>query len=170
MKGVFESLENRTLFAAGLFEPLVVDGTDGADTILVETQGDFVKLTKNGVTTSHRWKSVFIPGSTPNTCYFAKGISKIVLSGKGGDDVLDAGKSPVKMEVYGGAGRDTITGGALDDMLVGPDKRPTNGSTASPSENYSDAIAGGAGNDLIHAAQRGGSTLAGDAGNETIWG
>jgi hypothetical protein len=97
MKGIFESLENRTLFAAGLFEPLVVDGTDGADTILVETQGDFVKLTKNGVTTSHRWKSVFIPGSTPNTGYFAKGISKIVLSGKGGDDVLDAGKSPVKM-------------------------------------------------------------------------
>ena len=171
MRGIFESLENRTLFAAGIYEPLVVDGTDGADTILVETQGDFVKLTKNGVTTTHRWKSVFVPGSTPNSGYFAKGISKIVLSGKGGADLLDASKSPVKMEIYGGDGRDTIKGGAFDDMLMGPEKRPANGSTNHPSEFVGDVISGGAGKDNLIAAKEGvGASLHGDAGNDTIWG
>ena len=169
----FEKLENRQLFAGGAFyQPLVIDGTEQHDMIVVEQDGAFVNVTINGKPDKYRWQSVAVPGgSTPNSPpTWLPGISKIVLSGKGGDDVLDASKSPVKMEIYGGAGRDTITGSAKDDMILGPDKRPTNGSMASPSETYLDVIDGMGGNDLIHAAERGGSTLNGGAGNDTIWG
>src|SRR5688572_22878423 len=169
----FEKLENRQLFAGGAFyQPLVIDGTEQHDMIVVEQDGSFLNVTHNGKTTKHRWQSAQVPGgSTPNSPpVWLPGISKIVLSGKGGDDVLDASKSPVKMEIYGGAGRDTITGSAKDDMIVGPDKRPANGSTASASEEFLDVINGMAGNDLIHAAERRGSTLSGGTGNDTIWG
>jgi Ca2+-binding RTX toxin-like protein len=167
---VFEQLESRQLMSAGIYEPLVINGTDTADSIVLDTDGNFVKVTNNGVTTTHRWKAQYMPGSTPTSGTWLPGISKIVINGKGGDDTLNAANGPVKVEIYGGSGRDTITGSKFDDMLVGPEQRPANGSTVSTSENFSDLITGGAGNDLIHSAMRGGSSLAGDAGNDTIWG
>lgn len=171
MHGQFEQLETRRLFASAIYEPLIVNGTDAADSILVEKDGDFVKITTNGTTTSHRWKATTIPGSTPDSQILLPGISKLVIYGKSGDDTIDATQSPVTIEAYGGSGRDSISGSAFDDLLMGPEQRPAGGGTTHTSEYNGDVLSGGAGNDNLVAAKFGsGTTLNGGDGNDILWG
>jgi Ca2+-binding RTX toxin-like protein len=158
------------MFAIGLVEPLKIDGTPDADSIVVARDGEFLNITKNGVTTSHRWKTRTIPGSTPGSQIILKGISKLVIKGFAGNDLLDASQSPVPVEAFGGEGRDTIKGGAAEDFLMGPEER-INGNTNHISENTGDVIyGGGAGDHLIAAVNGVNSSLYGDSGKDTITG
>jgi Ca2+-binding RTX toxin-like protein len=49
------------------------------------------------------------------------GVKRIKFRGGEGDDILDASASGVRVTARGGKGNDTLTGGALADILVGGD-------------------------------------------------
>ena len=106
---LFESLESRKLFsmgAGGTF-PLVVNGTAGNDTILVTQSSDVISVNVNGTVTTHKtfWT---IPGSTPGSSQGEWTMTKVVVNGLGGNDVL-----------YGRAGNDRFIGGAGADRFDG---------------------------------------------------
>jgi hypothetical protein len=136
---LYEPLEARRLMAAS---PLVINGTDGADTIRLRQSGSTLAVTRNGSTTSRS----------------TSGLTGVVVNGRGGADVIraDAGVR-VALVLNGGSGNDTLRGGAADDRLYG-------GAGA-------DALDAGAGDDLLVSIGGGSDRdrLTGGSGRDNFW-
>jgi Ca2+-binding RTX toxin-like protein len=176
---LFESLEKRTLMSAGngTAQPLVINGTNAADTIIVSQSGEIITVNVNGVVTTHdTYRPIY--GSAQNVQTGAHVITKVVIHGKGGNDTIKGNESVKKViEVFGGAGSDSIVGGFKKDKLYGGANQ--GGST----ENGNDTLEGGWDDDELHASYNGGGTgacvlrggfgsdtLKGGAGNDTLHG
>lgn len=90
--------------------------------------------------------------------------------GQGGDDHI-IGAAGARSNLLGGAGKDTLIGGALSDYLDGGDGDDTllggGGHDRLYGGNGNDFIAGGAGDDRIHGGP-GRNTLIGNDGNDVI--
>lgn len=96
-----------------------------------------------------------------------------VRSGAGNDVIDVASDVKVNLIVDGGAGDDTITTGAGDDIVYGGDGNDVvktgAGSDYIEGGNGNDSIDGGAGNDVIYGGD-GNDTLVGGAGNDYVEG
>ena len=140
---MFERLENRCMFQVSAV-PMTINGTGAGDTIILTQSGNSLVVKKNGVTTTHALSGV-TPGATP-TSGTPWVVSKVVINGLGGNDKIQAGPSVQKrLEIFGGPGTDTITGGANADLLCGA-------SIKTAAESGNDVINGGADNDEIYAS------------------
>ena len=162
----FEALECRQLMANGSWQPLVIPCTTGNDVVTITREGDFLKVINNGVTTSHRWKSVQIPGSTPGSTVTLKGISKVVVNGEHGNDCILADDTvTVPLEAKGGAGDDMISGGVGNDTIYG-------GANALQNvyESGSDTVTGRDGNDKLCSPKYGRASINAGAGHDTVTG
>ncbi|HMC12232.1 MAG TPA: hypothetical protein VKH44_13115, partial [Pirellulaceae bacterium] len=130
---------------------LVVTGTSKSDHITISTDSNgnlVVKINKQ-----------------PNAVFAAAGISRIVISGLGGNDHIDVSPSvTIATEVHGDAGNDHITGGSGDDVLIGgAGNDHVNGGSGD------DLIRGNQGNDKLQGCD-GDDILVGDAGNDDLIG
>ena len=117
MSRILEQLEERRLMAGDfgpillepiytlpLPTPLVIDGTYGNDSIYVSRNldGDLV-VNKNGAVSTHTgWL-----------------VSKVVVNGLDGNDVIYGYSLNHRIEANGGYGNDTIYGGNAADQLWG---------------------------------------------------
>jgi uncharacterized delta-60 repeat protein len=81
---------------------LVVHGTAAADRLKLTTRSGAIE-----VLIGNHSLGVFA------------GVSRIVVEGGDGDDVIDAGGVTVPVLLFGGAGNDKLTGGSSHDVLVG---------------------------------------------------
>jgi Ca2+-binding RTX toxin-like protein len=100
----------------GQADTVVINGTNGSDTItLTESNGV--------VTVTGLPETITISGFDPN-------LDRIVINGLGGDDVISASGLPANVlftanggdgndVLIGGQGNDTLNGGAGDDVLIG---------------------------------------------------
>lgn len=142
---MFESLESRTLLSASVKDGvLIINGTGGGDSIHVSSGG------AEGFN-----MYIVMEGGTPKT--FTQNISKIKITGKGGNDVITcaniSNKTPVHFD--GGAGGDTIHGGNGNDTLLG--------------KGGNDELHGLDGKDKIEGG-KGRDTLAGGPGKDNLTG
>ncbi len=119
---------------------LVVGGTTGNDVIFIGrsgSAGDTVTVSINGVD-----QGTFAP------------VSGIVAFGQAGaDDIEVAGGVSLPAELYGGAGNDTLKGGAGPNILMG--------------EEGSDELTGGTGRDVLVGGV-GADHLVGSAGEDIL--
>jgi hypothetical protein len=122
--------------------PLVINGTDGADTIRIRQSGSTLAVTRNGSTTTRS----------------TSGLSGVVVNGKSGSDMIQADDSVrLPLVLNGNAGNDTLRGGAGADRLYG-------GAGA-------DALDAGPGDDVL-VTLGGSSDhdrLAGGSGRDDFW-
>jgi len=81
-------------------------------------------------------------------------LNKIIFKGGDGNDWLDATKTHVKIEAYGGKGDDKLWGGSGDDILKG--------------DQGDDILSGGKGDDKLYGGA-GHDTLTGGAGHDTFY-
>jgi Ca2+-binding RTX toxin-like protein len=145
----FGSSEGSATLAMGA---LVVTGTRHADMIRLsmhagDSAGGPAKL---DVTVNDRLLGSFDLAAVPNGVH--------VLAWRGDDMVFvddSAGFVPVGVNVYGGAGNDTLVGGAMDDALFG--------------EHGDDVLFGNDGNDLLDGGH-GNDLIAGGFGDDTLFG
>jgi Ca2+-binding RTX toxin-like protein len=120
---------------------LVVTGTGKNDDIQIQ-------LNKNGVVLCRRGCRIAV--------YSASSIGRIVIFGSAGNDKLKAPTNlNMPVEMYGGAGNDTLTGTNFADLL--------DGGTGN------DKLIGGAGNDLLLGGD-GKDNLTGGAGRDVLIG
>ncbi|MFO0878256.1 MAG: C2 family cysteine protease [Gemmataceae bacterium] len=140
-----ESLETRNLLSATLVgSDLTIEGGSGNDVAYVES-----KLI-NGVETLQVKLNGEVTTFDPNQ------VQKIYFYGKDGNDTFTAAQTlNIGVIAHGGAGRDTLIGGAAADALHG--------------EGGNDIIRGRAGDDWIHG-ETGDDTLTGGDGNDWIYG
>jgi hypothetical protein len=121
MAAFFEPLETRQLTSATLDNGVLrIDGTDSADSIVVNTYNGWLHTVVNG---EHNY---FSPSS----------VVSMYINAKAGADsvrVLDSLTTPAT--IWGGSGNDVIVSGGGSDVISG--------------EMGNDAIYGGGGNDLI---------------------
>jgi uncharacterized delta-60 repeat protein len=82
-------------------------------------------------------------------------VQRVVIFGQTGNDAIDASSINVPVEIYGGAGNDTLTGGSAADILIGGEGN--------------DTLVGGGGRDLLIGG-RGGDTIRGDADDDILVG
>ena len=169
MSARFEHLENRRMLASA---PTPVDwvihGTSAADVITITQNGNTVTVNNNGVVTTHAAVGYFVPGPSPYQQIGIEGLRKIVVNGYSGNDQLIADDTvQVPMELYGGYGRDTLKGGAKNDLLKGQLHTPD---PMSVIEYIGDEIHGNGGNDTLTAQEFGASTLHGNDGDDVITG
>ena len=150
-----ESLESRQLMAANITAGfadgvLSIEGTDGADAIVVRNNYDEVSV--DGVT-----------GTVP-----ASLVKAIVIESLGGNDIVrvSGGNYPLNALalVDAGAGNDVVFGGNADNAMDGGD-----GDDVLLGSIALDLIFGGAGNDTI-LGLAGDDVLFGQAGSDTIYG
>ena len=131
-----EPLEARRLASAS---PLVINGTDGADTIRIRQSGSTLTVTRNGANTTRKTADV----------------SSVVVNGRGGADSITADDSvKVRLTLSGGPGNDMLRGGSAADVLRG--------------DSGNDTIQGGGGNDQVHGND-GNDSLSGNAGDDRLW-
>jgi Ca2+-binding RTX toxin-like protein len=71
-------------------------------------------------------------------------VKKVIFEGNEGNDFLDAGETKVKVEANGGAGKDTLISGQIDDLLWGG-----GGDDFLAGEEGDDTMRGGAGDDIM---------------------
>ena len=146
----FETLENRRLMTATLDDGVLsVLGTEANDRVAFEVAG-------NKLTVIER------DGSTN---FDADAVRRVVVEGRGGDDVLDLRNAPaVPVRIAGGAGEDYIAvgrgpgdvyGGKGDDTIVGG--------------RGADQLRGGEGDDFV-AGKGGDDRVWGNAGDDTLLG
>lgn len=113
---------------------LTVAGSTGADSLRFFRIGNLVavgNITNGGIE--------FVQTYTAT-------INRVVILGGDGNDTIDASAFNVSVEVYGGNGDDTITGGSAADILVGGAGNDTlNGGSGTGR----DLLIGGAGRDTI---------------------
>ena len=119
-----------------------IDGTDGADVILVSSTY-LSDATDGGITLVGGKGDDVLQGGAGNDTLLG-GDDDDLLSGLGGDDHLEGGNG--NDTIYGGDGNDTLSGG-----------------------NGADELHGGAGDDQING-DWGSDTIYGDAGNDRIYG
>ena len=81
-------------------------------------------------------------------------LHKIIFNGGDGKDVLDASKTHVDIEAYGGKGKDILIGGSGDDMLYG--------------DAGDDVLSGGKGNDILKGGA-GHDVMTGGVGADTFY-
>ena len=130
-----EPLEARRLASAS---PLVINGTDGADTIRVRQSGSTLSVTRNGSTTRRD----------------ADDVSSVVVNGRGGADSITADDTvKVRLTLNGGSGNDVLRGGAGQDVLRG--------------DSGNDTVTGGGGNDRLYGGS-GDDTLDGGGGDDVL--
>ena len=154
---MFENLETRTMLAmVGSYAPLYINGTAAADTITLTQSGDTLTVVLNGVSKNYSLRTI-IPGSTPGSVLYQNVVSKIVVNGLEGNDVIKGNDSVEKiMEVYAGAGNDSVVGGFNSDKIYG--------------EGGQDTLEGGWDDDQIYASPYTGCVIRGGFGNDYIFG
>lgn len=133
-------------------------GTNGADSVVFnQTAPGTVQV-----------QTLVLAGVPINQTIIVTGItSRILASGRGGVDILDANSvSNISVELRGGAGSDALKGGSAADLLMGDDPG------LSKAQLGNDAIYGGAEDDVIFGDADGGEgasdALHGDDGNDVI--
>ncbi len=105
----------------------------------------------------------------------------VILSGGGGDDVINASAATFAVEVYGGGGHDNVITGAGNDLVDGEDGNDTlNGSAGDDTMlggegndtlrggGGADALDGGDDNDYLLGQGGNGDTLLGGAGDDIL--
>ncbi|BAZ49482.1 hemolysin-type calcium-binding region [Nostoc sp. NIES-4103] len=102
------------------------------------------------------------------------GIERVTLTGGIGDNILDASAFTLgSVYLYGGAGNDTINGGAANDYLLGQDGNDyLNGGASNDyiyGGNGNDTLDGSGGNDYLYG-ENGNDNLSGGAGNDNLSG
>jgi Ca2+-binding RTX toxin-like protein len=187
-KMLVESLESRELLTGSLIDSsgvLQLTGTEQAERIIVK-QGSYagrptVDVTYNGAV--ERW---YLSDVTANKIYY---------NGLGGDDYCRNDVSTLRLEAWGGSGKDSLIGDEMNDFLVGGagddwiygfggndslrgDLDGTSGRDNIDGGNGDDSIyggplndkmVGGAGNDRLYG-EDGNDRIYGDAGDDRIWG
>ncbi len=124
---MIETLEGRRLFAGPgsveiVFGNLMIEGTDAADTIQLQSDPGVIHVNLNGQVSAF------------NTTDF----NGIRIDGRAGGDLIVLGKKlSMNAVIFGGGGNDTISGGAGNDTIFGG--------------NGNDHIDGREGNDYIDA-------------------
>ncbi|MBC7784936.1 MAG: hypothetical protein H7144_13945, partial [Burkholderiales bacterium] len=127
---------------------LVVNGTDGNDTMAMSESGSTITATLNGVTQT----------------FDRADVTRIEVYAGTGNDVVNAGALVQAAYVNGGPGRDNITGGSGNDTLSGGAQ--SNTLTGGLGD---DVLNGSAGNDLMDA-QGGYDRLYSNGGLDTMSG
>lgn len=99
------------------------------------------------------------------TALAGTGVKRVVLDGGDGNDTLDGSAADVRLEVYGGAGNDTLLGGSKNDVLSGGD-----GNDVLTGGKGLDTLDGGAGNDVLDDGVKDGQqdNLIGGTGADTF--
>jgi Ca2+-binding RTX toxin-like protein len=119
-------------------DEVTVDGTDGADTAIIEGSPGFLTPTAAAVVAGRLFVSIVNPDPT---------LDRLVYRAGGGDDIVNAGglqDKVIGLQIDGGDGEDNLLGGEGDDTLFGGPK--------------DDILVGGEGND----------TLDGGPGTDTV--
>jgi Ca2+-binding RTX toxin-like protein len=133
---------------------LIVNGTDGNNTINLSLVSGSVKATVDGVSRS------FAAGS----------VKRININGLAGNDVIAIGAGVRGSNVDAGVGNDTVTGGTGNDTLVGGDGNDRlnggDGNDWLKGGNGSDHLAGNNGDDRLDGGNNG-DVLLGGAGIDT---
>jgi Ca2+-binding RTX toxin-like protein len=127
----------------GYADSIFVDGTAGKDAVKLTLVGGAVSIT--GL-------------SAQLTVAHASEGDEIQIFALDGNDSVNASAltlSSPRLELFGGAGNDTLTGGGSKDLLTGDDGN--------------DKLAGGGGNDELSGGD-GNDTLDGGVGNDTLGG
>jgi hypothetical protein len=140
---MFEHLETRRLLSASFASDgtLSVGGTAGDDVITFSRGNRRLIVSVNGEETSYRYSQV----------------TRIIVSGGDGDDLIVVGPREVDATIAGGRGDDTLSGGAGDDEIDGG--------------RGNDSLSGGGGDDLLNGGRGDGAdTLFGEAGDDTVHG
>ena len=83
------------------------------------------------------------------TALAGTGVKRVVLDGGDGNDTLDGSAADVRLELYGGAGNDTLRGGSKNDVLSGGD-----GNDYLSGGKGQDVMFGGSGADTFVRRQR----------------
>lgn len=153
-----ESKENNN---ARISEPLVTYYQDyDHDTLLGDAKG----TAKNDVVQLYVKQNKAI--IQVNTKVWAAPLTESVITfdaGDGNDKVIADAQFPVKLDISGGTGHDTLKGGAADDKLsggIGKDRIWGNGGN--------DYLVGGAHDDRLYAGP-GNDQLTGGAGNDFLY-
>ena len=132
-------------------EILVIDGTDGADSIEVRLRPG-----------SDLEAEVVVDGEVLCT-HFLDEFEAIDLWGRGGDDTLTVSEDITKLTILdGGSGKDTIRGGGGETTIYGGEG--ADGVTSGPADSK---INGGGGEDNIESGE-GSDSIKGGAGPDTI--
>ena len=136
----------------GQADAVSIDGTAGNDKIDLSLAGTVLAVTG-------------LPAQV--TIDHADAIDGLVVSGFGGNDLINAGALPagaIQLALDGGAGNDTITGGAGSDVLIGGD-----GNDSVAGGRGDDVALLGAGDDLFSwAPGEGSDVVEGQAGFDTL--
>lgn len=134
---------------------------DGNETITLTQSGGQFLVSGFGIT---------------NQSYSTSGVTRIVAYGDQGNDNitinLDSG-STVQVEIYGGVGDDTLTGGGANDQIYGGEGRDSlsgnGGNDRLFGQQGDDVLSGGDGNDFLDAAD-GNDQVTGGNDNDTVIG
>ena len=116
-------------------------------------------------------KTQIIVGTTGNDTINvsnpATGTNRVIVLGLAGNDTINASSvSTAPVELVGGAGSDTLTGGTKDDLLLGDSPGGYGTSLATATDDHSaDSLTGGAGSDTLDGGL-GNDTMVGGAGND----
>jgi predicted outer membrane repeat protein len=136
---------------------LVVTGSVGDDTIVVQETASKLSVSRNGVVHT----------------YSSEGITRVEAYGFDGDDSISMNLHTIVGYALGGGGSDTLVGGDQSDTLTGSGGRDfLYGMAGDDRLNGSDAndrLDGGAGNDRLYGGN-GNDQLVGGAGADTLHG
>lgn len=142
---------------------LFIDGTDGADTISVQSSNDEVTVNFNGVAITQS-----IPALQQLLDELEQGFGSvpvIIVRSAGGDDQITfSGSGPLNFRAEAGDGSDTIIGGVANERIFGG---PGNDSVVAGGGN--DFVAGGDDVDQIFGND-GADTIDGDGNNQQLSG
>jgi Ca2+-binding RTX toxin-like protein len=161
---VVDVLESRMLLSAVLVNgQLSLQGTSGADDLILSMSGVRLQISENGTSSSMA----------------ARRVSSIYADLREGSDSFDATGLPIRCMVLGGEGNDTINLGAMDDTCQGGAGNDTisggsgfdllqglSGNDLLRGDGQSDTLIGGAGDDTLNGG-RGADVLDGRTGRDT---
>lgn len=162
---VGESMGAQTVF---------IMGTAAANDFTVDSNNGLLRVSEGtaSITTSRSTTAVSVLGGNGDDTITLNSIDDVrplvlEIDGQGGNDTIRAMSARVGnslVSLNGGAGNDTINGGADGDNINGGD-----GDDVLSGGAMGDIIDGGAGNDVING-EDGNDTLMGNIGNDTISG
>jgi Tol biopolymer transport system component len=127
---------------------LSIGGTENGDAIDVSRSGVFLRVTRNGKTSS----------------YLAASVGHINIDTAGGNDAVTIGAGVIGVYTCGGAGDDKLVGGSGDDTLTGSAGRNT-----LFGGDGNDRLNGSSGRDFLYG-DAGDDRLYGNAGNDYMLG